>query len=346
VPTGGIAVALRQAADSYGLDAPAELYNESIRFAADGHLRKARERLQMLLCLSPGDGDAHLMLAKVHVAGQKWQEALSALDQAQTSGTLVPKELRRAVEDHLRAEVMSEEEQRTAIHAREHGEIKALRQEARRLRSENAQYVSRVHSLETETRRWAWATAGVSGLSILFIAINLLFGGGATEAEPVASTVAVDAPLVDAEVPAAPVDGPTVAPPAPIPANPTALVQAAAAALQGSPGLEGTRMQVSVDGTRAILSGTVTTHTQRKIAQSAVEGIRGITEVDLSAILVTARTDGATHVVASGDSLSSIAYRYYGESSRTKVILNSNKSTLKGRPNLQIGMQLRIPPVD
>src|SRR5690606_20777515 len=148
IPPGGVVRALRQAAESTGLDAPAELYNEALRYATHGHLRQARERLGVLLALAPEDGEARLLLAKVHVAGQRWRDALAALDEAAAYGEPVPLALRQAVEENLSADEAFEDEHRAARSAREQGEIKALRQEARRLRSENAQLVGRNRDLE------------------------------------------------------------------------------------------------------------------------------------------------------------------------------------------------------
>src|SRR5690606_25793902 len=167
-------------------------------------------RLQMLLCMAPDDGEARLVLAKVHVAGQRWQDALSALDEAQSCGVHVPPSLRRAVEDHLRAEEAAADEHRAALRAREQGEIKALRNEARRLRSENAQLLARTGALEQEIRKWALTTAGVATVSIVFIVTNLILG------EPAAPEVVAEAPVEQAEAPAlantlAPQGSPTAA---------------------------------------------------------------------------------------------------------------------------------------
>ena len=82
VPLGGVPRALREAAEMSGLDPVSELYNEALRYASEGHLRLARERLQMLLCMKPDDGESRLMLAKIFVAGQRWQDAIAALDEA------------------------------------------------------------------------------------------------------------------------------------------------------------------------------------------------------------------------------------------------------------------------
>ena len=49
------------------------------------------------------------------------------------------------------------------------------------------------------------------------------------------------------------------------------------------------------------------------------------------------------HVVGSGDTLYKLADRYYGDASRWEEIAKANKSTLRGRTDLTLGMKLRIP---
>ena len=49
------------------------------------------------------------------------------------------------------------------------------------------------------------------------------------------------------------------------------------------------------------------------------------------------------HTVASGDTLSTIAKRYYGSTSRWTEILEANKPALKDPASLRVGMKLKIP---
>lgn len=49
------------------------------------------------------------------------------------------------------------------------------------------------------------------------------------------------------------------------------------------------------------------------------------------------------HTVASGDTLSGLASRYYGDASKYLKILDANKDVLKNADSLQVGMRLRIP---
>ncbi|HMV69081.1 MAG TPA: tetratricopeptide repeat protein, partial [Myxococcota bacterium] len=174
---GSVLQAIRLAAMSTGIDPIAELYNEALELAQDGHYGQAQSRLQVLLGLAPSDGEAHLLLAKVLVAGQQWRRAVGALDEAAACGTAVPEELRAAILRNLTADEDSAEEQRKSRVAREQGEITRLRTEARRLRSENAALVTRNGALEKEAARWAWVATGTSTVAIVFILARMLLGG-------------------------------------------------------------------------------------------------------------------------------------------------------------------------
>lgn len=50
-----------------------------------------------------------------------------------------------------------------------------------------------------------------------------------------------------------------------------------------------------------------------------------------------------THVVQAGESLTSIAMKYYGSSNQWKMIFNANQGILKDKDNLQVGQNLIIP---
>ncbi|MEZ4240598.1 MAG: hypothetical protein R3F59_31465 [Myxococcota bacterium] len=215
VPPGGVPRALREAAELAGLDPLASLYNEALRYAQEGHLRLARERLQMLLCMAPDDGDARLMLSRVFVAEQDWTSALGALDEAVRCGVAVPRMLREAVEEHLRAERTAGRAEVTGSEGpRDPSEVKALRLEARRLRSENAQQSGQITQLEREVRKWAWATAAVSVLASAFIVGSLVLGATDTspQVEPAMEPLLEPAP----EPVAAPAVAPAAVAPAPV----------------------------------------------------------------------------------------------------------------------------------
>ena len=330
-PVRDVPRALRHAAEMAGLDVVSELFNEALRYSDEGHLRLAREHLDVLLCLAPDDGEARLLFARVLVAGQRWQEALSALDEARASGADVPAQLRSTVEEHLRAERNAEEAQRAVSSAREQGEVKNLRSEARRLRSENAQLLGRTHELERETRKWAWTTAGVSTLAILFIAVNLLLSPKERATEDQLPVAAESAESAEEALVSAPTMSAT---------------DRAASVLANTPALEGSELDVVVTNGQARLSGHFITHAQKRRAVDVLAELDDVGAVDADTVTILARSKGGTHVVASGDNLSKIAYDYYGDASLSKTILKANRSTLGGRANLKIGQDLAIPPID
>jgi len=342
---GGVPRAIRSASEGAGLDPIAELYNEALRFATEGHLKPARERLLMLLAMCPEDGEAGMLLTKVLIGGQRWQEALATIDATEQAGHDVPEGVRLMVEEHLRADTAADEEERQARLAREQGEIKALRQEARRLRSENAQLLGRSHDLERSTRNWAWSTAGVASMATLFLFANLLFGGSKSVETPMASAV-TDAPQVAAaQVDAAAAPSAAAAPAAPQGSSTAAIAERAASALAKAPQLEDTTLEVEVLNHAAKLSGVVPTFRHRKDAEAILLAVKGVDSVDADGIEVLARTRGTRHTVRSGDSLSRVAYEYYGDSSLSKTIQGANKATLKGGSGLSVGQVLALPAI-
>ena len=381
LPSGGVPRALREAAEKAGIDPVAELFNEALVYAQEGHLRLAREHLQMLLCMAPDDGEARLLLAQVHVAGKRWREALSALDEARDAGVSVRRDLRQAVEEHLSFEASQREEAHKARQAREHGEMMSLRTDSRRVRGENSALIDRIAEAEAEARRWAWATVGVSLLAIGFVAASWWYAGqqepivtppppavviGGSEATPqpvvaVAPQVAAPAPapgptvvapdpevvdqgIVDPEPTAAVAEPvPAAAPPTPAVDPTVAIGERARQVITGSQEMAGAKVELLVaEGGKVTVTGTVQSYRQRKRMERMLGALPGVAEVDATATVALSRVNGTTHLVASGDTLSHIAYAYYGNSALTKPIARANNVTAAG---LRPGMKLVVPPL-
>ncbi|TVQ87329.1 MAG: BON domain-containing protein [Deltaproteobacteria bacterium] len=336
-----------------GPESTGDLYNRALAHANSSEFVHAERTLNHLLSLDPRDGEALLLQAKVRAGLARYADAIDSLTRAEQAGARPAPELRARIEAHLQATRVDASERRAAQNAREEGEISALRQEARRLRSENARLIGRTHDLSREIRYWAWATTGVATFAGLFIVINLAIG--VFQGRPPAADAQVAASASDpAAVASAPTDAasaepstathetPEVAPPPPAG---SAIAEQARQALDSAPGLDGTSLELAIQSGKATISGTVQTARQRRRAQEVVAGVSGIVDVNTDKVTNLARTRGTNHTVVSGDNLSAIALQYYGDATLAKKILSANKK-LGGRPNLQIGMELKIPAVD
>ncbi len=191
--TVGIIELIGTALQEAGIAASPKLYEEALELARSGLLGAARDRLRMLLCLDPENGDARLLLAKVFVGQQRWADALSQLDAARTLGVQVPSSLQAKVEAGLEAERNASEINAQRAATREQAELKALRAEARRLRTENTRLSRDRKQLRSRANIWSASTAGLAGLSVVLLAF--LWLGSPAETEAVAET-----PVLEEEI--------------------------------------------------------------------------------------------------------------------------------------------------
>ena len=335
IPLGGLPRAIREASREAGIDPIGGLFDEAVGYAKDRHYRLAKERLHMLLCMAPDDGEARLQLAKINGCTKKWSEALTALDQAESYGQKVERDLRHLIENNLRSENAAAEEKRSGVAAAHRGEASHYQQETRELRSENAMLRSRVTATEREIHKWAWATSIVSLVAVLFILGNLFFGGsGKTSPETLATQTPDATPTEEALV-------------AGLPPTAAAVAQQIADRLRGeTEQLADARLEVLVDQGNVALSGSVLASDQLAVAQKIAASLAPSGAVDMSKVTVRARLEGTTHIVSSGDMLGTIAQQYYGDHRLSDQIAKANRSTLGKRPRmLRVGEALIIPPL-
>lgn len=168
-PDGQAPARIGRALGDAGIHVPSTLYNEALALAREGHLGQAQARLQMLVCLDPDDGEALLLLAKVHANQGRWTEALARLDAAITAGIVAPAGLREGLEGQIRAERLREEEHRARVAARELSELKALRHETRALRGETIRLEAEVGEGKEREKAWKFVAvaAGVFGTAVI-----------------------------------------------------------------------------------------------------------------------------------------------------------------------------------
>ncbi len=93
------------------------------------------------------------------------------------------------------------------------------------------------------------------------------------------------------------------------------------------------------------IAGDVRTQEEREKVILALGNILGVAKVSDS-LEVAVRGPGAVFCpVYSGDTLSKIARRYYGNAAKSREIFNANKPILEAPDKLYPGQILRIPPL-
>ncbi|MFA6435685.1 MAG: tetratricopeptide repeat protein [Candidatus Gracilibacteria bacterium] len=149
-------------------DAPLELFEEGLSLARQGLLGAARDRLRMLLCLNPDDGDAHLLLAKVYIAQQEWSQALDQLDKTRRANVEFPARLQTEVETNLANQHTTEagSQLQKSIAARENVELASLRSNVRELRSNLEEIKGERTILRRRLKLWFFFAGGLTAVSL------------------------------------------------------------------------------------------------------------------------------------------------------------------------------------
>ena len=107
----------------------------------------------------------------------------------------------------------------------------------------------------------------------------------------------------------------------------------------------GNDFKVTVDGKRVKLAGKVPNQETREKLILAAGNVSGIGEVD-DGLKVKSKAkvgESVFHTVKSGDSLSKIAKKYYGDALRYPDIFDANTPMLKHPDKIYPGQVLRIP---
>ena len=112
-----------------------------------------------------------------------------------------------------------------------------------------------------------------------------------------------------------------------------------------SMGLEIQDFSVKVDGDTATVSGTVEDQATKEKVVLTVGNTMGIARVDDRIEVVKPEPEAQFHTVQSGESLSLIAKKYYGDAMKYPVIFEANKPMLSDPDKIYPGQVLRIPPI-
>ena len=109
-------------------------------------------------------------------------------------------------------------------------------------------------------------------------------------------------------------------------------------------GVEG--LKVKVEGDRAVIQGKAKDQAEAERAVIAAGNVPGIAQVDDQLEVVKPANPSEYYKVKSGDSLSKIAKKFYGDAKKYPQIFEANKPMLKDPDKIYPGQVLRIPPLD
>ncbi len=98
------------------------------------------------------------------------------------------------------------------------------------------------------------------------------------------------------------------------------------------------------------VSGTVASEEARSQAYSALAGVDNSLNMNIGIDTGFAQQEASaaaagtqTYTVQSGDTLSKIAQRHYGEAGQWRKIFEANRGTISDPDKIQVGQQLTIP---
>ncbi|WP_291425462.1 LysM peptidoglycan-binding domain-containing protein [Deinococcus sp.] len=123
-------------------------------------------------------------------------------------------------------------------------------------------------------------------------------------------------------------------------------------AVRGNGELADNPIDVLQSGSSVVLRGAVDSDHELRLLQQVAQGVSGVTGVDVSGVSVRAgakelskekdqSTGDTVYTVKSGDTLSAIAQKYYGDEMRYKDIAHFNN--ISNPDAIQVGQQIRIP---
>ncbi|MHA6907203.1 peptidoglycan-binding protein LysM [Ralstonia pseudosolanacearum] len=108
-------------------------------------------------------------------------------------------------------------------------------------------------------------------------------------------------------------------------------------------GLTATALSVQVDGDQAKVFGVAADQATREKIILCCGNVTGIQSVDDQMSVSTEAPESQWHTVASGDTLSAIAKKFYDDANKYPVIFEANKPMLSDPNKIYPGQKLRIP---
>lgn len=112
-------------------------------------------------------------------------------------------------------------------------------------------------------------------------------------------------------------------------------------------GIDTSKLQVSFDGASSTvtLAGSVPDQSSKEKAVVSAGNVHGVSGVNHDGLNVDAPAPAASfHDVQSGDTLSAISRKVYGDANKYEQIFEANKPMLKSPDRIYPGQKLVIPP--
>ena len=137
---------------------------------------------------------------------------------------------------------------------------------------------------------------------------------------------------------------------APTPENVAAMSAAAGAAIAkyiDTQGLATSGLDVAFDATSGTVTvaGTVPDQATKEKVLLCCGNVAGVAAVNDMLVVNAPEPESQWHTVVSGDNLSKIAKKFYGDANKYPVIFEANKPMLKHPDKIYPGQLLRIPPL-
>jgi nucleoid-associated protein YgaU len=108
-------------------------------------------------------------------------------------------------------------------------------------------------------------------------------------------------------------------------------------------GLKYKNIKLSTKGQNVVLEGEVDDQADAEKIALAVGNVGGVESVDNNMRVTVSAPPSQYHTVVSGDSLSKIAGKYYGDVQKYNIIFEANKPMLSDPDKIYPGQVLRIP---
>jgi nucleoid-associated protein YgaU len=106
------------------------------------------------------------------------------------------------------------------------------------------------------------------------------------------------------------------------------------------------KLSIKVVGDVVTLQGDVAQQEDAEKIALAVGNVEGVASVENLIEVAEPKKEAQYHTVVSGDWLSKIAKKYYGDANKYMIIFEANKPMLTDPDKIYPGQVLRIPPLD